>query len=205
MHRHSKSNFNNTSGKKTQNDLNHHHHDQHHLNHDSYDHSHSENSHNTTTAMHYAKKCEKTMFASTRHSKKTTTSKFNANVSVNADSNASRKQSQPKHRQQSNVVADIYCHLAINNTLSSRLSTISCTLLAAMTATMLLLLLLLAVSNSSVSALECRINADCNNNDKICHESKCICVRDKPVEDNNRCLKLSSSNLVCYDLRQGYH
>lgn len=38
------------------------------------------------------------------------------------------------------------------------------------------------------STNECQINDDCEDTSRICHENKCICMREKPVEANGTCL-----------------
>lgn len=48
-----------------------------------------------------------------------------------------------------------------------------------------------------VAAVECNIDSDCANVDKICHENKCICTRLKPIEDQDRCLPLALINEPC--------
>lgn len=42
----------------------------------------------------------------------------------------------------------------------------------------------------------CYDNSDCSNN-KICHEAKCICEKDHPVEDQDRCLPMALVREPC--------
>lgn len=45
-------------------------------------------------------------------------------------------------------------------------------------------------------AIECAQDNDCGFKDKICHENKCICARERPIEDQDRCLS-RKCNSIC--------
>lgn len=52
--------------------------------------------------------------------------------------------------------------------------------------------------------MECNLDGDCVGKDKICHENKCICARDRPIEDQDRCLPRKYNFIYChlYELAQ---